>query len=117
MISVTSNAREAIWALMRVQGELSYAMNEAVDEALDRIIVQLRDATPVRTGRMAGSYVKDHQDEENWVITNEAPYSPFVIGGTRHNAPNLALLTILHDEEDGLEKALNLALANETRRF
>ena len=117
MINVVSNARQVAGNLIRLEGMIGATIDESVEEALDRLIEQLRTRTPVVTGRMKAGYEIQKVDALEWYLEDEAYYAAYVVDGTRHNRSNPALAAILNDGVDDMEKELDLAITQLSFRF
>lgn len=110
MITVTSTIPAATAFLARIAHTLGGTVDETMDATLADLEQLMEAVNPVKTGRMKAGY--DHQQvgPASFVMTDEAPYSGYVVGGTRRQRPNAALNQVLDEAETTIEAALDLAI-------
>jgi hypothetical protein len=110
MIRLRADLQPVMHQLARMATALEPSIDAAIDAALAEVIGRLQPATPVRTGRMQAGYRHAMVSPGSWELSDEMPYSRFVIGGTRFMQPNPSLNAILDDAESMLEAALDVAV-------
>lgn len=97
-------------ALLGAATTLASGTQAGIEAALDDLLDRLMAVTPVRTGRMQAGYAHPQTGPTTWDVTDEAPYSGYVIGGTRYIRPNAALNRVLDEAEDDLAAALGAVI-------
>jgi hypothetical protein len=102
-------------ALLSAATHLATGTQAAIDTALDDLLDKLAGVTPVDPkspdpGRMKRGYSHPQTGPSSWDVEDEAPYSGYVIGGTRYIRPNAALNAVLDDAETELAEALDVVI-------